>query len=105
VSAVNGVLSGGPSDTFIGGSGQSTMTGGGGINLYEFNSSSPGGTAVINNFVQNSDQLQLNGYNIATVLASDITQSGGNTYINLGGGTTIELKNFTGTLHTGDFKP
>ena len=77
--------------------GQSTMTGGGGINLYEFNSSSPGGTAVINNFVQSSDQLQLNGYNIATVLASDITQSGGNTYINLGGGTTIELKGFTGT--------
>lgn len=101
----NGVLSGGPNDTFIGGSGLSTITGGGGSNLYEFNSSTPGGTAIINNFVQGSDQLQLNGYNISTVLASDITQASGNTYINLGGGTTIELKGFTGTLHPTDFKP
>ncbi len=100
-----GVLTGGPGDTFIGGSGHSTMTGGGGSNLYQFSSTASGGTAVITNFVQNHDQLQLQGYTVATVLAHDITHSGGNTYINLGGGTTIELKGFTGTLHTTDFKP
>ena len=64
----------------------------------------PGGSAIINNFVQGSDQLQMQGYNIATVLA-DSSYAGGTGMIVLPDGTTIELKNLSHALTNSDFKP
>jgi len=104
LSRIDGFDLGDSADTFIGGAGASTMTGGGGKNLYEFNSATPGDGAVISNFVQGQDALRLRGYDLNSVLANDITQSGGSTFISLGNGTTIELKGFTAALHTTDFK-
>jgi Ca2+-binding RTX toxin-like protein len=85
-------------DTFVGGSGHDTMTGGTSSNLFEFLSTASGGQHVITNFVAGSDQLYLEGQSLAYLQShSDITTSGGNTYISLdGGATSIELKGFTG---------
>jgi hypothetical protein len=81
-------------DTFVGGSGHDTMTGGANSNLFEFLASEKGGHTVITNFVSGQDQLYLEGQSLAYLTQHhDVTSSGGNTYITLdGGATTIELK-------------
>ena len=72
-----------------------TMVGGTGRDVFLFNASTPGGEYTIQNFVEGSDRLQLTGYNISTVLSSDVNYSGGpgnyTASINLHDGTTITL--------------
>ncbi len=83
-----------------------TMSGGSGHNLYSFQSSTPGGSFTINNFVESGsgqDLLFLGGYNVNTVIANDITYTGSaghyNATINLGDGTTITLNNLANHLN------
>ena len=92
------LIGGSANDTFIGGSGSATMSGGSGSNLFEFDSSSTGGSTVIKNFVSGSDSLYLDGHSLSYLQSKgDITSHGGNTFISLNGGqTSIELKGFTG---------
>jgi len=84
-------------DTFIGGSGMETMTGGANHNVFEFLASEAGGHHVITNFIGGQDQLYLEGYSLSYLQQHhDIRISGGNTYISLDGGkTTIELQGVT----------
>jgi Ca2+-binding RTX toxin-like protein len=92
-------------DTFSGGSGTDSFIGGSGNDLFQYNETSAGGTHVISNFVSGQDQLQLTGYDTTTVLAHDVSTSGGNTTITLdSGATTITLQNFTG-LNASNFHP
>lgn len=84
-------------DTFIGGSGHDTLTGGKGADLFEFTRHEAGGQHLIKDFVSGTDQLYLEGHNLAYLKShNDVTTHGGNTYISLDGGkTTIELKGVT----------
>ena len=90
-------------DTFVGGSGHDTMTGGANTNLFEFLQSEKGGHTVITNFVSGQDQLYLEGHSFSWLEQNhDISSSGGNTTITLDGGqTTIELKGVS-SLHSSD---
>jgi RTX calcium-binding nonapeptide repeat (4 copies) len=89
-------------DTFVGGSGHDTMTGGANNNLFEFLSNEKGGQHLITNFVAGQDQLYLEGQSLSYLQQNhDISTSGGNTFIKLdGGATTVELKGITSLSNT-----
>jgi Ca2+-binding RTX toxin-like protein len=89
---------GGGSDTFIGGTGagsSDTMTGGGGLNVFAFDTGSQpeGGTHVISNFTQSQDLIKLgSSYDLNTILNpayGEITVTGGNTTLTLDNGQTV----------------
>lgn len=80
-------------DTFIGGTGHDTMSGVGSHNVFEFLSSSQGGSHVITNFVS-GDQINVDGHSFSYLLANNqVSMHDGNTYISADGGkTTIEIQ-------------
>jgi Ca2+-binding RTX toxin-like protein len=75
-------------DTVVFGSGQVSVTGGAGIDLYTFINGHAGGVDVISNFKVGQDQLQLFGYDIGTIQRQVI---GGNTALSFADHTSITL--------------
>jgi len=96
------MLGGSGLNIFDGGHGADTMTGGAGINFYQFDARALGGSTVITNFTSGHDQIYLEGQSLAFLQQNnDVTVTGGNTFIKLdGGATTIELKGVTNLQET-----
>jgi Ca2+-binding RTX toxin-like protein len=97
------MLGGAGLNIFDGGHGSDTMTGGSGVNFYQFDAASGvGGNTLITNFTSGHDQIYLEGQTLASLTQNnDVTVTGGNTFIKLdGGATTIELKGVTNLQET-----
>jgi hypothetical protein len=88
--------------TFITGTSQETMSGASGSSLFKVFSEQTGSTHVIKNFVSGENQLYVEGHTLAYLQQNhDISTHDGNTYISLGGGTSLELQGVT-TLKASD---
>jgi Ca2+-binding RTX toxin-like protein len=106
VGSVNLIGSTGP-DTFFGGSGFATMTGNGGADVFVFGTTPvghQGGTDIISDFNSN-DIFLLSGYgsNGAANAFAGATVAGGNSFVKLSDGTSIEflgINTTTGTWKT-----
>jgi Ca2+-binding RTX toxin-like protein len=96
VGSVDMIGSTGP-DTFYGGDGYATMTGNGGDNVFEFAMANGtlqgGGTNIITDFNVQNDDFILVGYGAtgAQDALKGATVSGGNTFVKLSDGTSIEF--------------
>ncbi len=105
IGSVDMIGSKGP-DTFYGGAGYATMTGNGGNDLFVFGATPAGhqgGTDIITDF-NSSDTFLLSGYgsNAAATAFADATVTGGNSFVKLSDGTSIEFLGINTT--TGAFK-
>jgi Ca2+-binding RTX toxin-like protein len=96
-------------DTFYGGAGAATMTGNGGSDVFVFGNTGghTGGTDIITDF-NSSDTFILSGYgaNAAATAFADATVTGGNSFVKLSDGTSIEfvgINTTTGTWKTESF--
>ncbi len=98
--------------TFVGGHTEDVMIGNsfamGQPDLFSFSAAQSGGQHLIQDFVQGHDKLQLVGYNIADVLAHDVSQTntGGqlSTVLMPDQHTKITLSGFSGHLTAADFQ-
>ncbi|MFO1185001.1 MAG: cadherin domain-containing protein [Bauldia sp.] len=91
----NDAMNGGAGDdTLIGGDGNDSLTGGTGVDL--FVETLGGGADTVLDFVQGTDKIDLTAFTgIHGLGGLIISQVGANTLIDLGGGVTITLNNFT----------
>jgi hypothetical protein len=92
------------SDTLVGGNGNDTMSVvGTGAGLFEFSSTAPGGTHVIDAFSESKDTIDLSGYTNGNVASDTSTGSGSSevTTISLTDGTKITVH---GIFHSSDIK-
>jgi Ca2+-binding RTX toxin-like protein len=109
IGSVDMIGSTGP-DTFYGGAGYATMTGNGGNDVFVFGTTPAGhqgGTDIITDFNSN-DTFLLSGYgaNAASTAFADATVTGGNSFVKLSDGTSIEflgVNTTTGTWKTQSF--
>jgi Ca2+-binding RTX toxin-like protein len=105
--SVDMVGSKGP-DTFYGGAGFATMTGNGGADFFLFGNTPThtGGTDIITDF-SSTDTFATAGYgaNAAQTALNNATVTGGNTFIKLGDGTSIEFLNVSNpnSIHNQSF--
>jgi len=77
------------SDTFLGGSGDATMSGAG-ADVFSFTNGLAGGAVQINGFNAATDQIQLHGYGTYTAALV-----GGSEVVSLSDGTQIQLDGIT----------
>ena len=81
-----------------GGTGDDTLTGGAGRDVFVFSNGS--GSDTITDFTDGEDLLNLSRLNV-TIDAISITQSNGNTLVSWDGGSVL-LQGFTGTVDQND---
>ena len=107
-SPISVFVAGGGNDTLIAGAGASTMTGGGGHDLFAFLYSTanevPGGnSAVITDFIQGTDKIGLHGFSeTPQQILDNATTVDGATVLHLNGGTTVTVQHTQ--LVLGDLK-
>jgi len=100
---LNGVFASG-ADTFFASTGNTTIAGGGGPDLFVFTNGQSGGTDLIQNFMSGQDTINLQGYGkneVADALKSQ-TVAAGSVTITLSDSTKITFAN-VGSLTAKDF--